>query len=154
MRYFAYGSNLDPVQMRARCPASSFLAVARLPDHALAFTRFAPRRGCGVADVVASPGSEVWGVVYDLTEADGRRLDGFEGYRSERARNAYRRVVKQVDPRDTDSATMTVVTYEVCERQPEHVAPDRRYLGHLLAGAAAWGLPPAYVARLRAVPLA
>ena len=39
MIYFAYGSNLDFVQMRSRCPSAQFVAVAKLPDHQLAFTR-------------------------------------------------------------------------------------------------------------------
>ena len=154
MRYFAYGSNLDPVQMRSRCPSSVFVAIARLTDHALAFTRFAPRRGCGVADVVARRGSTVWGVVYDLSDADGRRLDAFEGFVPGRSGNGYRRVAKTVVARDADAQALRVVTYEVCERRTEHVPPDRRYLAHLLAGAAAWNLPSAYVSTLRAVPLA
>lgn len=152
--YFAYGSNLDPEQMRSRCPDGAFRTVARLPDHALAFTRFAPRRGCGVADVVERPGADVWGVVYDLNERDLARLDAFEGYAADRTSNAYRRVRKRVVPAAADARPVDVVTYEVCDRQPGHVPPDMRYLAHLLRGAEAWGLPPAYVEALHRVPLA
>ena len=153
MRYFAYGSNLDWDQMRERCPSSAFVHVACLRDHALAFTRFSPTRGCGVADVVHRPGHEVWGAVYELDAADGRRLDAFEGYVPGRSRNGYRRVDARVTLDGPEARTVAVVTYEVCERQPAHVPPDRRYLDHLLRGAHTWGLPEAYQAALRDVAL-
>jgi len=52
MLYFAYGSNLDFAQMRDRCPSALFVAIAKLPDHRLAFTRKSIKRACGVADAV------------------------------------------------------------------------------------------------------
>jgi hypothetical protein len=35
--YFAYGSNLDERQMRARCPEAALLCRATLDNHALVF---------------------------------------------------------------------------------------------------------------------
>jgi len=154
MRYFAYGSNLDWDQMRERCPSSAFVHVACLRDHALAFTRYSPRRGCGVADVVRRTGHEVWGVVYELSDDDGCRLDAFEGYVPGRRRNGYRRIDTRVAIDGFDTRTIEVVTYEVCERRSTHVPPDRRYLDHLRRGARAWGLPEAYQAALRDVAVA
>lgn len=60
MLYFAYGSNMNWDQMRERCPSSRFLGIAALPDHRLAFTRGSPKRGCGVADVVAEARKSIW----------------------------------------------------------------------------------------------
>ncbi|TVR89893.1 MAG: gamma-glutamylcyclotransferase [Trueperaceae bacterium] len=153
MRYFAYGSNLDWDQMRERCPSSAFVHVARLSDHALAFTRYSPTRGCGVADVVHRNGHDVWGVVYDLSDADGYRLDAFEGYVPGRRRNGYRRLDTRVAVDGDEARAIEVVTYEVCERRTTHVPPDRRYLGHLLRGARHWGLPQAYQTALHDVAL-
>jgi len=153
MRYFAYGSNLDWDQMRARCPSSVFLHVACLRDHALAFTRYLPKRGCGVADVVRRADHEVWGAVYELSDDDGCRLDACEGYVPGRRRNGYRRVGARVAIDGRDTRPIDVVTYEVCERRPTHVPPDRSYMGHLLRGARTWGLPASYQAALLDVAL-
>jgi gamma-glutamylcyclotransferase len=80
MFYFAYGSNMDWDQMRERCPSSTFVGVARLPNHSLAFSRKSIKRGCGVADVVATIGHDVWGVVYRIGDSeDQERLDKREG---------------------------------------------------------------------------
>lgn len=68
MLYFAYGSNMWREQMRERCPDHECLGVAVLKDHALCFPRSSPIRLCGVAGIAASPGAEVWGVVYRLSE--------------------------------------------------------------------------------------
>ena len=151
MRYFAYGSNLDPEQMADRCPTAAFLHRALLVDFELAFTRWSPRRRCGVADVVARPGGHVWGVVYTMSEAAGLRLDGFEGYAPGRARNGYARVERTVAIEGDPHRPLTVATYEVVERAPEPFAPSDDYLGHLVRGAAHWGLPDAYQARLRSI---
>lgn len=149
--YFAYGSNLDPEQMTERCPSAAFLHRALLPDHELAFTRWSTRRRCGVADVVPSPGGRVWGVVYTMSEADGRRLDEFEGYVPGRKRNGYAPVDRTVWIDGDPSRPLAVATYEVVERAPTPFAPSADYLGHLVRGASHWGLPDSYVARLRAI---
>ena len=151
MDYFAYGSNLDPAQMAERCPSATFLGRAVLEGHALAFTRWSTRRRCGVADVVPSPGDRVWGVVYTLSEADGLRLDGFEGYAPGRAGNWYARVERTVAIDGDPCRPLAVATYEVVDRAPEPFTPSREYLGHLLRGAEHWRLPDAYLARLRSI---
>ena len=37
MLYFAYGSDLDPAEMKAMCPEQHVVGLAVLPDHRLAF---------------------------------------------------------------------------------------------------------------------
>lgn len=154
MRYFAYGSNMDPRQMRVRCPSSRALGRALLEDHALRFTRWSPRRACGVADVVPSPGDTVWGVVYELDDDDGTRLDGFEGFVPGRDGNGYRRVDRSVLVDGDGHRRVGVMTYEVCERSTDRLLPSAAYLRHLLDGAEHWGLPAEYLATLRAIPVA
>ena len=98
MLYFAYGSNMDLRQMRRRCPSYRFVSIAKLEDHKLAFTRRSPRRRCGVADVIPSPGEEVWGVLYNIkTRRDVLALDRAEGYKAGRKRvNGYDRELRKV----------------------------------------------------------
>ena len=88
MLYFAYGSNMDCAQIRTRCPSASFIGIAKLPNHKIAFTRKSTRRGCGVADVVRQDGAGVWGVVYEITDSDLAQLDKDEGYREGRPDSA------------------------------------------------------------------
>ena len=57
--YFAYGSNLDPDVMRARCPAHRYLCRAILHDHVLVFRGRDPEWGGAVATVEHAPGSMV-----------------------------------------------------------------------------------------------
>ncbi|HEU4404537.1 MAG TPA: gamma-glutamylcyclotransferase family protein [Polyangiaceae bacterium] len=80
IRYFAYGSNLDWAQMRARCPSACPLGRARLAGHALAFGGHSGHWGGAVASVVRARGRAVDGVLYALSEADLEALDGFEGH--------------------------------------------------------------------------
>lgn len=84
--YFGYGSNMWQAQMRARCPTSKYLGIARLKGYKwIIYER-------GYANVVKLPESvdvrkdkkpdythEVWGLVYSLQEDDEKRLDGNEG---------------------------------------------------------------------------
>ena len=81
---FAYGSNMDPVQMRQRCPGAETIGNGVLRDHRLCFPRLSDKRGCGVSSVEPAVGQEVWGVVYRLNATDLASLDGFEGYLADR----------------------------------------------------------------------
>jgi hypothetical protein len=81
--YFGYGSNLWLHQMTTRCPTSTYLGVARLPNyHWIINDR-------GYANVVESAdeqntssssyGDVVFGLVYSLRAEDEKRLDKNEG---------------------------------------------------------------------------
>lgn len=83
MRYFAYGSNLNPERSKAGLHK---VAAAWLPDHRLAFTRRSQFWKGGVLDVLPSPGSAVRGVLYDVDDLD--ELDKQEGIRG----GAYRHI--------------------------------------------------------------
>jgi gamma-glutamylcyclotransferase (GGCT)/AIG2-like uncharacterized protein YtfP len=72
MIYFAYGMNTNNKQMAQRCPAAICLGVAVLPDWKFRFA--------GCADIVPSPGGEVVGVLWNITEECLDALDTLEGY--------------------------------------------------------------------------
>ena len=85
MHYFAYGSNMNWPQMQRRCPSARFVCVGRLINYQFGITRHSRLRDCGTANVFPAPGKEVWGIVYDISDADLLILDSFEdGYRRER----------------------------------------------------------------------
>lgn len=89
--YFAYGSNMDEEQMKERCPKSEVLGIGYLSGYKLGFTRFSEKRQSAVADILVSPDDNVWGLIYEVPEADMERLDHFEG-----APDAYQRIYKKV----------------------------------------------------------
>lgn len=78
--YFAYGSNMDGAQMRARVPGVREVGPGTLGGHEFLFSGFSQRWGGAVANVRAKRGSKVFGVVYELPAGGLSMLDRFEGY--------------------------------------------------------------------------
>jgi gamma-glutamylcyclotransferase (GGCT)/AIG2-like uncharacterized protein YtfP len=152
MLYFAYGSNLDPQQLRQRCPSARFVAVAKLPDHRLAFTRYAKDRGCGTCDGVPELSQDIWGVVFEISEEDLGTMDASEGYVSGRplTENAYLREQREVY-RDGKQEQPILVWLYFANRQPNAPLPNAAYKEQLVAGASYWGLPKAYQEKLRRI---
>ncbi|MCA1830948.1 MAG: gamma-glutamylcyclotransferase [Actinobacteria bacterium] len=141
MKYFAYGSNMDPVRMSFRCKGARAVGTAILPDHRLTFRRWRTWR-TGLADVEPAPGERVVGVLWEIDERHERRLDRYEAvdrdlYRKERAR------VIAAGGHEFD-----VMIYVATLTGPKR--PSKRYLRLLIRGAERNGLPPEYVETLHA----
>lgn len=149
--YFAYGSNMDPVQIRRRCPSARFVNIARLADHKLAFSRRSVRRRSGVADVVPAVGDAVWGIVYRLLSVrDIEILDAAEGFRPARKRaQGYIRETRVV--RLGGAGTPAPVNIYIAQRQKTPPAPTAAYIAHMTRGAEHWGLPEGYAAMLAGI---
>jgi len=150
MFYFAYGSNMDCGQMRKRCPSARFVGVALLPDHKLAFTRESVDRRCGVADVVAEDGAQVWGVVHEITDLDVGKLDASEGFRPGRDKNSYYRRECLVFLDGEDQRPLTVSAY-FGDPQPNPPLPNAAYRDLILTGARHWHLPEEYIRELEQI---
>ncbi|MDZ7729153.1 MAG: gamma-glutamylcyclotransferase family protein [Dehalococcoidia bacterium] len=142
--YFAYGSNMSASQMADRCPGARALGAAWLPDFALAFTRYSPRREGGVADIRPHRRKAAHGVLWEVTEDHLASLDRYEGVAS----GAYRRIEVAV-AQGTGPPEAPALTYQVVEPRPDHVPPAAEYMATLIEGACEHGLPDSYVARLR-----
>ncbi len=146
--YFAYGSNLDGAQMALRCPGHGFRGLARLRGHRLHFPLYSASTWKGaVASLEPHAGTDVWGVLYDLTAAHVAALDHHEGL--DRTPPRYRRADLAVEQ---DGMATVAFTYLGL---PDDVLPEprpsRRYLDAILVGARARGLPPDYIAALEAI---
>ena len=150
MLYFAYGSNMDPVQMRQRCPDSTVLSAAVLKGHVLCFPRLSDARQCGVASYEQHPAYDLWGVVYRLSLNDFVRLDANEGYHAGRRAdlNAYNRITITVQIDNTPTGAETYLA----NRQHGLHLPSTAYLKHLCDGARYHGLPAAYQSMLTSLP--
>jgi gamma-glutamylcyclotransferase (GGCT)/AIG2-like uncharacterized protein YtfP len=117
--YFAYGSNLDAAQMRARCPRSRALQPAVLAGYRLAFRGYAPHWGGGVATLLPARNGRVPGRLYRLGAGDLDKLDAYEGYPDIYARAAVR-------PTARDGTRPEALTY--LGRIGEPHPPSLRYL--------------------------
>jgi gamma-glutamylcyclotransferase len=133
---------LDPVPWGERAPGGRALGAARLAGWRLTFTRDSPAWGGGVGHIEPDEAEEVWGVLWNTTEADMTALDEYEGI----AGGAYVR----------DSVTVThdgdkveAIVYLAVPRGFKR--PSKRYIAALVRGAEAHGLPAGYVERLRAL---
>jgi len=150
--YFAYGSNMCFREMKDTCPSAKFRCIALLPDHRLAFTRKSIRRCCGVADAVANPGREVWGVVYEIADVELGDLDSREDYREGRPQdqNSYNRCQVEVH-RNGDVKDSTPIWIYFANRKKSPPLPSREYRDLLVGGARHWKLPPRYVKMLEEI---
>jgi gamma-glutamylcyclotransferase len=152
MLYFAYGSNMDAAQMKARCPSAKFVCRAKLPSHRLAFTRMSVIRRCGVADVLCDETKHVWGVVYELLESELENLDKDEDFRPGRpdAQNNYSRENCYVW-HDGDAKRRLLVAIYRGHPQPNPPPPNCHYKNLIVAGARHWQLPAYYIQELESI---
>lgn len=144
MHYFAYGSNMSPAIMARTCAGYEVIGAAQLPDFRLAFLRRSARWGNGVADVVATLGEAVWGVLYTVFDDCLDALDVKEGVGV-----AYDR--HDVTVYRVDGTAIQAMTYMVIDKLDAELAPSPAYLNAILDGAAAHQLPGKYMAFLRGI---
>ncbi len=140
--YFAYASNMEPRRFRRLCPGGTVVGPARLPGHRLAFSRYSRQRRGGSTDIVPDAEAEVWGVLYEVEDADLDTLD-----RSEDVPTAYRRETVAVE--DAEGREHQAVTY-VANRTGDFL-PHRDYLHLIVEGAEARGLPTEWIRHLKSI---
>ena len=130
--YFAYGSNMDEAQMRARVPGAKKLGVGYLKDHEFIFSGFSQTWNGSVANVRKKKGSIVWGVVYDLPPGGLAKLDRYEGFP-----HSYQRKSKDVMLRSGGSVT-AVLYYK--RQVSADAPPNPLYVRRILAALKAHGI--------------
>ena len=73
MLYFAYGSNLNHLQMKKRCKDSVFLKKSNLKNFRLTFRNM-------YADIEFKKKSIVHGALFEISKIDEKKLDASEDY--------------------------------------------------------------------------
>ena len=142
MLYFAYGSNMARVHMKARCPSAKFVAAAKLRDYQLVFDMMARMGGGGVADVRPAKGHAVEGVLWDVAEAELPRLDEYE-----QCPQVYRR-----QPVEVEAGGKVAKAFAYVGARPAgRCAPSMKYLRLLIQGAEEHDLSLPYVEYLDAI---
>jgi len=145
--YFLYGSNANPKQIAARGGQAVRVGVARLADHRLAFFGHSGTWDSGEETLVESPGDDAWGVLYELTFGDAERLDGWQGVRLDGS-GPYFHFPVEVEELGGHRHAALVYRKDSCR---EASLPSSELLSFIVEGALVQGLPPAYIARLRAL---
>src|SRR3954452_21077293 len=140
--YAAYGSNMDPAQMRQRCPSSPFLGTGWI--HGWRLTFGAEELGWEGAPATLVPADDraagVFVALFDLTDTDERSLDAWEGADHGLSRKLHLRV----HTLDGD-----VVAYVYLLDAFEGGLPSARHLGGIADAAEAAGAPDDYVVAIR-----
>jgi gamma-glutamylcyclotransferase (GGCT)/AIG2-like uncharacterized protein YtfP len=152
MFYFEYGSMMGQDEMQKYCPGARFVTVAFLPFHGLGFQRRSPDRGFGFANANANRGSNIWGVIYELTNIELERLDPLIDLRpsGNLKYNAYHlkdvKVYAENDP-NTPIEALIYVGSPAGESSP----PNQEYKKLLVNGAINRRLPKEYQAALKRI---
>jgi phage replication-related protein YjqB (UPF0714/DUF867 family)/gamma-glutamylcyclotransferase (GGCT)/AIG2-like uncharacterized protein YtfP len=131
--YFAYGSNLCVEQMAQRCPHAVDPRPAILGDHDWLINQR------GVATVEPFAGTQVHGVLWQLSDHDLAALDSAEG-----VPRRYRR--QQLDVH-TDGGLANAWVY--IDHRVEAGPPRPGYLERIIDGAVHHRLPPRWIEFLR-----
>jgi hypothetical protein len=141
--YAAYGSNLDPAQMKQRCPHSPAAGAGWLEGWRLTFGGEDLGWEGALATIVEEPGARVYVGLYDVTPLDERVLDEWEGADT----GLYSKVRVRVESLEGEQLAWVYLLDGF-----EGGLPSARYLGVLADAAEAAGAPDDYVTELRNRP--
>ncbi len=142
LRYFAYGSNMLRERLVARVSTAQAVAVGVVREYRLDFAKVSVD-GSGKGDMLASPGDEVWGVLYEFDASQKADLDAHEG-------RHYQAQEIVVSTADGDQAAWAYLA-QPHRRDPSKVPYDW-YLALIVARARQGGLPEPYIQALEATP--
>lgn len=141
--YAAYGSNMDPAQMRERCPHSPSSGTGWITGWRLTFGGEDLGWQGALATLVEDPTASVFVVLYDVTPYDESRLDSWEGADT----GLYRKIRLRVHTLDGEPLAWVYVLDGY-----EGGLPSAWYLGAIAEAAQHAGAPDDYVRALRARP--
>lgn len=141
--YAAYGSNMDPAQMKVRCPHSPMAGTGWLLSWRMTFggEEYGPEGA--LCTIVEDPESQVFVVLYDVTDADASQLDRWEGGEL----GLHKKLRLRVHTLQGSELAWLYVLDAY-----EGGLPSARYLGMLADAAERAGAPDDYVRELRNRP--
>ena len=141
--YAAYGSNMDPAQMLARCPHSPQRGTGWLEGWRLTFGGEDIGWDGALTTVVEDSAQRVFVVLYDVPEVDEKELDTWDGV----TLGYYRKLKVRVQNLDGDALAWLYVLDAY-----EGGLPSARHISILVDSAIKAGAPDDYIQWLRARP--
>ncbi|MEO9781607.1 MAG: gamma-glutamylcyclotransferase family protein [Sedimentitalea sp.] len=144
--YFAYGSNMLPARLQARCSTARVIGTAHAYSFGLEFSK-PSKDGSGKATLIKSELQEVVtpGVLFEIERSELRNLDRAEGAGYGYDRDDSFRVACA-----STGATVNAKTYLASTTKPE-LKPFDWYLALVLAGSHHHALQEDHIRRLRAI---
>ena len=133
--YFAYGSNMDLVQMNNRCEGAAVVSKADLPLHRFIIN------SRGVATVVPDQASTVRGLLWRISKEDERSLDRHEGV----VQGIYRKSFMRVNV--SSRRKVRALIYVAVDSTPGEARPG--YMEKIVSAAQECGLPQTYIDQLK-----
>ena len=131
---------MHPEQMLERAPHSPMAGTGWLHGWRLTFG--------ALATLVQDPLAKVFVVLYDMTDADERNLDRWEGGEL----GVHKKIRCRVDRLSSDTSTDPVLAWLYVVDAWEGGLPSARYLGVMADAAEIAGAPAEYVRDLRTRP--
>jgi gamma-glutamylcyclotransferase (GGCT)/AIG2-like uncharacterized protein YtfP len=130
MLYFAYGSNLNLRNFKRYAPRATPVSAATLRGYKLVFRQY--------CDITPDQKGIVQGALYEITPADERSLDEYEGPN-------YRKTTVTVESAEGPREAMVYVAIDAAPIAP----PDLAYYNMVAKGYADWKLDPEPLRRAR-----
>ena len=123
--YVAYGSNLHLGQMRWRCPDAKVYGAGVIKNYELTFWGNWNRNG--VATVIPKSGTDVPVGVWEISAADEKNLDVYEGWP-----RLYRK--EDIEVVMDDGSVVTGMVYIMNEHGMRPVTPSEGYFNTIATG--------------------
>lgn len=137
--FFAYGARMNPDTMLSDTPDATVIGPARLDGYRLVFNVPSRSWGGGAANVGPAVGGKLWGILWEVGDADLEALNSFRG--DERMQ-----LVLDVEVQGPEGPVQAK-TFAV-DSPERFVAPSDRYLAMLRAVAEDQGLPQEALAEI------
>jgi gamma-glutamylcyclotransferase len=131
--YFAYGSNMDEIAMGARCPGSRFVETIEIRDKSFIINSL------GWASILDTPGSSVFGVVWEITRSDEVELDNYEGLEE----NLYKKELISIELFGEKKEALVYIATNSDKSKDKSL--NREYILSILSCAKRYGFPEEYI---------
>ena len=128
--YVAYGSNLHLDQMRHRCPDAKVYGSGVIKNHELTFWGNWSRNG--VATVIPNSGTDVPVGIWEISAADEKNLDVYEGWP-----HLYRK--EDIEVVMSDGSVLTGMVYIMNESGMRPCYPSDYYFHTIATGYKSFG---------------
>ena len=130
--YFGYGANSNETKFKSRCPSAKVVGVGVIPDYELEFRSY--------ANIVATRGKKVEGLVWKISEQDLRTLDHYEGV----GNGSYEKKMVMAKIKGTVPRALRVLIYTMttdAKTLRSIAGPKETYLHTMTTGYRAHGMP-------------
>lgn len=138
-KYFAYGANMDLENMSDRCLDAIVISTCVLEGYRFIINHY------GVASIIEDHSSNVYGILWEISQEDEDFLDLFEGVKG----GWYTKEVINVAMIEDDTIHEGVLVYVASNHTPGKPIED--YFQNIIRNAMEFGFPQAYVDYLQSL---